>query len=87
MRKKKEKKIQWRALLISFGITCVMLGIVIGLSIWYMNNLSGTGRILWKGDAIELIIGNGIAFLIMFAILYHFIKKPKKNDQQESWKG
>ncbi len=85
--KNKKTKIQWKALLISFGITCVMLGIVIGLTVWYQSSLSSTGKILFRWDATELIIGNGIAFLIMFAIIFHFVKKPKKDkyEQQEKW--
>jgi len=84
MKKKKEKKkIQWKALLISFGATCVLLGIVIGLTIWFQNTSKTV--IQWRWDMPELIIGNGIAFLIMFAIIYHFVKKPTKKDEQESW--
>lgn len=81
----KKNTIQWKALLISFGVTCVILGIVIGLTIWYQNSLSGTGKIIFRWDATELIVGNGIAFLIMFAIIYHFIKKPKDKHEQNSW--
>ncbi len=82
--KKAKKKIQWKAILISFGITCVMLGVVIGAFLWYSSYLSRNGNVVWEGGMTELIIGNGIAFLVMFGILYHFIKKPKE-DQQEKW--
>lgn len=83
--KKKEKKVQWKALGISFGIACVMLAAVIGLTVWYQTSVITSAVVKWQWNTPEVWIGNAIAFLIMFAILYHFIKKPKEKDQQEKW--
>ncbi len=88
MSKKTEKKskIQWKALLISFGITCVLLGIVIALTIWYQTSVVTNQIVKWEWNTPAVWIGNGIAFLIMFLIIFHFVKKPKEKEQQESWK-
>ncbi len=83
---KEKKKFPWKELLISFGITCALLGVVIGLTVWYQSSLSGVASVLFEWNTTELIIGNAIAFLIMFLIIFHFVKKPKKKEQQESWK-
>lgn len=83
--KKEKKTIQWKALLISFGITCLMLGAVIGLTIWYQTSVVTNAIVKWEWNTPSVWIGNGIAFLIMFAIIFHFVKKPKKKEPQENW--
>ena len=84
-KQEKKKKIQWKAVWISFGVTCVMLGIVIALTIWFQNSVMTL--VQWEWNTPEVWIGNAIAFLIMFAIIYHFVKKPKEDrySQEEKW--
>ena len=83
-KEKKERRIQWKAVLISFGITCVLLGIVIALTIWYQNSVMTL--VPWDWNMPEVFIGSGIAFLVMFFIIYHFVKKPKnKKYGSENW--
>ena len=85
MSKNTEKKgSRLKALLISFAITCAMLGAVIGLTIWYQSSVVTNAIVKWEWNTPSVWIGNAIAFLIMFAIVYHFVK-PKKQDQQENW--
>ena len=68
----KKKNRNLRALLISLGITLVLLAVVMGMAWWYQN---ATGMEL---DAKGIWIANGIGGLLVFLILYHFIKKPKE---------
>lgn len=75
---KPKKKFRWQEPLIAFGITCALQALVIGLTIWYQSSVV-TG-INWVWDMKEMWIGNGIAFLIVFAIIYGFIKKPKEEE-------
>lgn len=85
MSKKEEKKeSKLKALLLSFGITCLMLGAVIGLTIWYQTSVVTNSVVKWEWNTPSVWIGNGIAFLIMFAIVYHFLK-PKKKESRENW--
>lgn len=61
------------ALLISLGL----LGVVIGLTAWYQG---------YKGSEIDtkvMVITDAIGFVIMYGIVYHFVKTP---DEEETWK-
>lgn len=84
MAKKKKKKTDWKTLLLSFAITCVILGIVIGLMIWWYSVAMAHTQIHWEWNTPLVWILNGVAFLIMFGIVHHFLKKPR-DDQQEKW--
>lgn len=84
MDKKNKKKFDWKILLLSFGITCVILAVVIGLMIWWYSITMANSQIDWEWNTPLVWIGNGVAFLIMFGIIHHFLKKPK-DDRQEKW--
>jgi heme/copper-type cytochrome/quinol oxidase subunit 2 len=83
MKKTDEKKrSRWRELLLAFLITCVVFGIVIGMTIYWCMSYIFDGNVMWKWlwTNSYIWLGNGIAFLIVFLVVYHFIKKPKDPD-------
>lgn len=71
MEPKKEQS-RARALLISLGVTLGMLALVMGMAYWYQ---SATGMQL---DPKGMWTGNAIGGVIMFLIVYHFVRKPKE---------
>lgn len=69
----KRKLTEW---LISLCITAVMLGLVIAGLYWYM----GVTRI--ELDMKTVWIGNAVGGFFMLLIVHHFVRAPKKSDQQ-----
>lgn len=69
------KKSHKKELLISLIISLVLLGIVIGVSILYQSYRNVEFDLTW------MIIGDAVGFLITFAIVYHFVKKPDDENQ------
>lgn len=67
----KRKLVEW---LISLAITLVLLGLVVAGLYWYM---SMTHMVL---DMKAVWIGNAVCGFIMLLIVHHFVKAPKKDD-------
>ena len=57
-------------MLIALIISLVLLGVVVGVSFLYQSYRHVQFDMLW------MIIGDAVGFLITYAIVYHFIKKP-----------
>ena len=62
-------------MLVALIISLVLLGVVVGASFLYQSYRHVQFDLLW------MIIGDAIGFLIIYAIVYHFIKKPDDNQQ------
>lgn len=71
---KKETKRKLTEWLLSFGITLVMLGLVLGAQAWY-TSVTHIGL-----DTKSVWAGNAIGGVIMLFIVHHFVKKPE-NEQ------
>ena len=76
MDKKRKKKFRWQEPLIALLITLAMLGAVMGAICWY------TGTMHVELDARAMWTGNAVGGLIMFFIVYHFIRRP--DDSRDS---
>lgn len=72
MEKKEKRKSNWKAPVLALVITLVMLAAVMGMAWWYQ---SSTGMEL---DPKGMWIANAIGGVIMFLLVYHFVKKPKE---------
>ena len=75
--KGKKKTFDWKAWLISLGITVLMLGIVVAAQYWFVSttNIQLEQKSVW--------IGNAIGGIIMLFIVHHFVKKPKDDPYQQ----
>ena len=67
---KYQKKSHKKEMLIALIISLVLLGVVVGVSFLYQSYRHVQFDMLW------MIIGDAVGFLITYAIVYHFIKKP-----------
>ncbi|MBQ3417560.1 MAG: hypothetical protein IJH32_06980 [Ruminococcus sp.] len=65
-----QKKSHKKEILISLIVSLCLLGIVIGVSFLYQSWRHVQFDLLW------MFIGDAVGFLIIWAIVYHFIKKP-----------
>ena len=65
-----QKKSHKKELLISLAISLVLLGMVIAAAFIYQSYRNV------QFEPVAMIIGNAVGFLIIFAIVYHFVKKP-----------
>lgn len=81
-KKEKKKKSLGKELLITFVITCLLQGIVIGLTVWYQSTMFN-GRIGWEWNTADVWLWNVFAFVLMFIIVFCFVKKPKDDDQYQ----
>lgn len=73
-----KKRSRGREMLISLAITVGLLLVIIGLTFWYQW-YSGTAF-----DFMTLLITDSVGFLIMYGIVYHFVKTP--DDNEDNWK-
>lgn len=63
-------------MLLSLLIALGLLGLIVGISLWYQA---------YSGSAIDakvMIITDAIGFLVMYGIVYHFLKPI---DEQQKW--
>ncbi|MBQ3330606.1 MAG: hypothetical protein IJG87_05455 [Ruminococcus sp.] len=67
----KRKLVEW---LISLAVTLILLGLVVAGLYWYMS----TTRMALDMNAVW--IGNAVCGFIMLLIVHHFVKTPKKED-------
>lgn len=67
---KPKKQSHKKELLIALLISLALLGVVIGATFLYQSYRNVTF------EPIAMIIGDAVGFLITFAIVYHFVKKP-----------
>lgn len=65
-RKKSHKK----EMLIALIISAALLGVVVGATFLYQSYRHV------QFEPVAMIIGDAVGFLITYAIVYHFVKKP-----------
>lgn len=71
--KNEKQKTKGRAALISLAVSLVLLGGVIAVSMWYQ-------RVRFvQFEPVGMIIGDVIGFLLIFAIIYHFLSPSDEN--------
>ncbi len=58
-----------KELLIAFLVSLGLLGAVIGMTFWYQSYQN------IRFEPVTLIISDAVGFLIIFGIIYHFLKK------------
>ena len=59
-----------KALIISFFISAALLGLVIGMSLWYQSYRNVTF------EPVAMLVCDAAGFLTVFSIVYHFLKTP-----------
>ncbi|MBQ6153340.1 MAG: hypothetical protein IJJ15_06305 [Ruminococcus sp.] len=69
------KKSHKKELLIALIVSVVLLGIVIAATLIYQNYRHV------QFEPIALIVADAVGFLITFAIVYHFVKRPEDENQ------
>lgn len=71
----KNKKIDWKAWIISLIVTLLLLAMVMGAQYWY------TSVTHIQLDTTAVWIGNAVGGILMLFLVHHFVKKPRDDGQ------
>lgn len=74
---KEKKKFRLKEFLIALGITLALLGAASGIAYWQYRQFSAA---YLPFDMKTVIIVNGVGAVILFLILFHFLKKNKDKE-------
>ena len=69
-----KRRFPLREVLISLGVSLGLLGAVVGASIWYQ----AARNVVF--EPITMIICDAVGFVFLFAIVYHFVRKPAETE-------
>lgn len=77
MKKKENEKA--KNLLTSLIVSILVLGVIVAATFWYQDYKNVVF------DKWVVIISDAVGFLVVFGIVYAFMKGPKKEKNEDTW--